>query len=931
VAWTLTLLILAFSAVILLPVASGAEPTATPSWQSVFVARLRKPVPSVTCPDEYEPNDTSDEAIRICEDPIQSYICEAQDIDYFISCDGYGESLQSFAVDLYDMPDNYDLYVYDGDTEIGRSTNSGTRAERVEVHVGSRTGKSYHIKVIGFEGSHDASHPYVLRFTRNPVLATSTPTSSATPTEEPVGTMTPTETVSPSTPTLTTTPGQGPELLVDPVDSPTMLLRQTITGETEEGAQVSVACETGVYQTVAERGAFSVAIDLLPQAVTHLTVTAESATQPGGQTVTTVDRFGGALAIEHIAPSPTPTHTTTPISSPTDTSTPSSTGTPTWTYTPTPEATFRILVPDLVVQGIPFDVEVALLDELGEILLTYRGTVALTVSPDTAELDGLPDVYTFTNRDAGRHVFSATVNQVISGPLHIEVSDEEAGYQGISNAFYVQSPTPSATATPTDTASPTATASFTPTFTGTPTSTQTATSTPTDTLTPPNTATPTASATVTHTPTPSHTSTITATPTETLPTGPFTRIFQQGLQGYGGSEDTTLREGYQNPQEDPAFSHVLVLVAGRGGDEQEFLVKFDVSDLPSYATVIEATLDLYVHPDSAMTPIEVQGYRVLRPWSVVDATWTHAAPGVPWAEPGCNGVGTDRKGEPAFAQSLNHRDDWISFSMTDLVQDWVRNPGSNHGLLFKGQADAIAQYYFDSAEFWLQAFRPRLSVRYRTLPTPTPTKTSTPTPTPTDTLVPTATPTFSPEQLVLQQGLGTYAGTRDAAMSAWEKDRTFDKVELVVRTGDVKSAVLRFDLEQIPAGAQINEATLELYVTGSSYPVDLELYEILRTWTEDAVNWNRARVGVFWTVPGCNGIWTDREGEVAAQTAVPDYDQWVTLDVTDSVIGWANAPTTNHGWLLKAQAGLATEIRLASSEYWQIAFRPKLTIKYDTP
>lgn len=1022
---------------------------------SVYLPRIQKPV-TVSCPDPHEPNDTPAEAIWICEEPIQSYICAADDVDFFVNCGGDSGFLLSFRVDLYDLPADYDLYAYEGETELARSTQSGLRPEHIYVYTGSKTSGSYYIKVIGAEGAFDPARPYTLRFTRNPEPPTATP--SRTPAAD---TATPTWTASPTAsalPTVTHTPPRGPSLAVDPVHSPTSSLTQTITGATDPNVTVYIECETGTYRQFSPDGRFAIPIDLLPRATTHLRVVAESVADPSARTVTTVDRYGQPLEITHVPASPTPTASVTPTASrtatptplPTDTAVPpptdtvlpatatatltattavppttapsatpsatlTATNTATVSATPTPTPRFSVLVPVEVTRGVPFDVHISLLDAQSRVITGYRGTVAIHVLPVSVPVVGLPTTYTFTEEDAGSHTFVAQVNDVDSVSAAISVQDTEHNYAGISGPFYIR-----AAATPS--------------------------ATPTTTLA--DTVTPTASAQPTDTPT--------ATPTN----GALTRIFQQHREGYLGTEDTTLNAQVGMRDTVLGFSQTLVLAVR--DHPQVILIRFDVSDLPAGALVLEADLDLYVHPDSDDKPITIEGYRVLRPWRAHEATWNEVAPEVPWGLPGCNEIGVDREGTPVLRLSLNRDDDWVSFNVTNLAQEWVRNPESNYGLYFQGKSENVVQYYFDSAEFWRSERAPKLIVRYLIPPTATPSPTATATPTstytptasatatatptgtwtatstpsstatetpsstwtftatptftrtltptasstatgtptntatasptatvtqtstptathtptftstwtatPTRTCTPTATPTstwtrtptftrtftatatatptrtftptrtptatatFVPRTLVLQDSLGSYAGTTDTGIFSWEPDvNAGSHAELAIRTGDIKSALLRFEIVGIPRNAVILQATLEVYALSGSHGIALDAYRVLRPWLENEATWRQARQNDLWGVSGCNAPDVDREALPAATGDLGGPGAWATLDVTEPVAAWFAAPTANYGLLLKPVSDVATEYRLASSEHWKLEWRPKLTIVYGTP
>ncbi|NOZ05863.1 MAG: DNRLRE domain-containing protein [Chloroflexi bacterium] len=251
-----------------------------------------------------------------------------------------------------------------------------------------------------------------------------------------------------------------------------------------------------------------------------------------------------------------------------------------------------------------------------------------------------------------------------------------------------------------------------------------------DTL-PQPTATP--SATPTRTPSP----TLTPLPgtTPTLAPGSGSTIFQQGLSNYAGTTDTHVSVWF--PDETNGEDTILLV---RSGDIMAALIKFDVSQFPSYSTMRRATLSLYVTGSSNDNPLDIAAYRLLRPWSEGQATWKLAGRGRPWGEPGANGLGNDRDSTPADSKTLRAAKTWVELDITDMVRRWVANPSSNYGLVIKGTGDVAVRYDFASSEYPSRSFRPRLNLQYY-FPSPTPTNTPTPTFTPTPTNTPTYTPT----------------------------------------------------------------------------------------------------------------------------------------------------------------------------------------------
>jgi hypothetical protein len=147
-------------------------PSAAPASPSLPVAATSTPSP--VCPDIHEPNDTVKQARFMHFLTVEGYICHPGDVDVFRTPATYGGYLVDFTVDLYDLPADYDLYVYYLGTEIARSTHRGLTSEHVYYFSGPRTANSYELRVVGANGAFDANRPYRLRFTMNPGSPTPT-------------------------------------------------------------------------------------------------------------------------------------------------------------------------------------------------------------------------------------------------------------------------------------------------------------------------------------------------------------------------------------------------------------------------------------------------------------------------------------------------------------------------------------------------------------------------------------------------------------------------------------------------------------------------------------------------------------------------------------------------------------------------------------
>ena len=429
-------------------------------------------------------------------------------------------------------------------------------------------------------------------------------------------------------------------------------------------------------------------------------------------------------------------------------------------------------------------------------------------------------------------------------------------------------------------------------------------------------------------------------PERRLEDGAIEVVLQQGVDGYMGTTDT-----YLNAWDTGSNYGSTTYLAVRTQDVQVALLRFDLQGvLPANAQVEQARLELWVASRSNPSGLEARLFQVYRPWEEMAATWTLARAGEPWQQAGCNGAG-DRAAVATDTSSWTQEGVWVGFEVGELVRGWLAEPGGNAGVVVRGVGSTSVQYNVASSEYGEIGKRPRLVVRYReatptptatwTL-TPTPTATRTPTPTPTPTLTPTVTrtPTLTSTPpsttLLFQQGNGGYTGARDTYLDRWYPYQNYgEELTLALRAVDVRSILIQFDLGILPPDAQVESATLELYVYGRSNIRSLtaSLYPVLRPWLAEQATWMDARTADPWEEPGCNGP-ADRAQTPHAEATWSEEKVWYAFDVTDLVQGWVSAPGSNHGVLLRATGDAAVEYNMISSQNPVAEWRPKLWVTY---
>ena len=128
----------------------------------------------------------------------------------------------------------------------------------------------------------------------------------------------------------------------------------------------------------------------------------------------------------------------------------------------------------------------------------------------------------------------------------------------------------------------------------------------------------------------------------------------------------------------------------------------------------------------------------------------------------------------------------------------------------------------------------------------------------------------------------TFTATADAYIAQDIPDNTFNDASLAV-ANDIYSFV-RFSLSSVPSSADIQSATLKLYVT-SAFNKSFTLYrrQVLDSWSESSISWNyQPSVGT-----------TSYSKSFSFSTQSP-YT-WIEMDMTQFVINWIEKGNDNWG------------------------------------
>lgn len=175
-----------------------------------------------------------------------------------------------------------------------------------------------------------------------------------------------------------------------------------------------------------------------------------------------------------------------------------------------------------------------------------------------------------------------------------------------------------------------------------------------------------------------------------------------------------------NPTRNYGQSPYMYVIQGSSVIDRS-LVKFNLSSIPSNATITSATLTL-VKIGIDNDAMNIATHQITNPWTEgtggsngkpEESNWNQRVAGTNWTTAGGDFNPT---AETTTSVSNNGSYTW---NIPAMVQNWVTTPGINHGVLLKSttEAGSIYQHVFASREYPTVTDRPKLVVTYTTTPT----------------------------------------------------------------------------------------------------------------------------------------------------------------------------------------------------------------------
>lgn len=186
----------------------------------------------------------------------------------------------------------------------------------------------------------------------------------------------------------------------------------------------------------------------------------------------------------------------------------------------------------------------------------------------------------------------------------------------------------------------------------------------------------------------------------------------------------------------------------------------------------------------------------------------------------------------------------------------------------------------------------------------------------------------------------SYAGTRDTTLLQAIPTSVQGMATTFTASGTLneedhdqaKVALVQWDISAIAAGAHVESASLDFYVTGDPVASDgINVRAASTAWDETQADWVDASASAAWETAGGRGASDRADASLGTVVALNPGEYAVDLNAAgiQKVQDWIDHPETNHGLILDAD-DTAQSVTLAARESLIAASRPALTITFTT-
>lgn len=279
--------------------------------------------------------------------------------------------------------------------------------------------------------------------------------------------------------------------------------------------------------------------------------------------------------------------------------------------------------------------------------------------------------------------------------------------------------------------------------------------------------------------------------------------FQQGSNGYSGAMDTYIDKFMPNDFYGGVERIEVRDWSSGAAEKMNVLISFDVSSLPSTATVTSAKLTMYnirARGHSANDSL-ILG-KVTSAWNN-QSTWSMGVPTTVASGVTCPTVAGYQE-DPATPPPASEA--YVITGLAALVTGWRASSGTNYGIMLSCTTDL--NFRFASSEYSTVAVRPELEVTYTTpnmTPPPTVTVTSPPSATTTSPItVSGTTSATSPATVTGVTWLNTLTGASGTASgtTSWTASiplgRGVNAITVTVTDSNAGTASTSFSVDYTP-------------------------------------------------------------------------------------------------------------------------------------
>ena len=384
--------------------------------------------------------------------------------------------------------------------------------------------------------------------------------------------------------------------------------------------------------------------------------------------------------------------------------------------------------------------------------------------------------------------------------------------------------------------------------------------------------------------------------------------YQYGVNGYTGAVDVEISPGAKDTTYPTGTSaNQMWIDYDTTPTNREVLLAFtnifgsSPGQIPPGATIVSATLDLFVSNSGNGALL----YRMLQPWDPNTETWNTLGDGVQTDDIEACSTNASFWGIKDTAGGEGH----CVFSVTADVQVWA-NGALNYGWMMTAITGGDNGVGWRPCEWTTVSERPRLHVVW--LPAGT-------------------------QMASFQQGVNGYASAYDTSIRQNEPDTSRAALTsawcdwAVSLKSDNEQALIRFDniigsaASQIPSGATVYAAVLDLTGDFNNAPGDGGLFHaLLQSW-QDTDTWNslggiQADGTKAATTPSASAGYAARTPNV--QAAVNTYD------LTTDVQAWVNGTRSNYGWVILPWTDGGDGWGFNTAEATTARVRPRLRLYY---